>query len=271
VRVLFREMRVLFVIEDGARALHGDQRAEERGGSLCRAHDEPPSGHQRLPEPHHGGALGLRREIHQDVAAEDQIHGDGVRHHRRIAAVVEVQRREHDRLADVRGRFEGFSIPVVEVSSPNPFGGVPERPLAIDPLLGHVQRFKVDVGRQNRQGPPRPVGKQTIEDDREGVGLFAGCAPSAPESELQHPLRAARGDEGGKDLVLQRFEECGVAEEVGFADGEVTGQAPPFGTLIRQGCQPCDIRLWCRELRTSAGPKQSPLQVGLTGFGKGQP
>src|SRR3972149_3648911 len=85
-------------------------------------------------------------------------------------------------------------IPVVEVSSPNPFGGVPERPLAIDPPLGHVQRFKVDVGRQNRQGPPRPVGKQTIEDERGGIGLFAGGAPSAPESELQHPLRAARGD-----------------------------------------------------------------------------
>src|SRR3990170_69653 len=62
-----------------------------------------------------------------------------------------------------------------------------------------------------------------------------------------------------------------VAEEVGFADGDVTGQAPPFGTLIRQSCQPCDIRLRRRELRTSAGPKQSPLQVGLTGFRKGEP
>jgi hypothetical protein len=170
----------------------------------------------------------LRREVHEHVAAEDQVEGP-VGH--RIEQVVLGEAR---RIAD----------PGVDLDPP--FGARygaegrvqkrprrPARPGAIVALAGDGEVAGEEV-RAEHLDPDGGVGRQRIEQaGRDGVGLLAGGAARAPGEDA---LRLSR-DQLRHHGPRHELEVLGVAEEVGLAHRDRLAEGVRDLVLARLGAR----------------------------------
>src|SRR5689334_9559206 len=208
--------RLGLAIGDRAREVLHRVAVEDLLRRLGVADHQPAVVHQALVEAVHDAADGLLAEVDQHVAADHEVHAVGLGLHRRIEVVDEVQAREPDHALDAWRERVAVLVGLLEVLVLHVLRHLAERPVAVHALVGLRQRLVVDVGAVDQHVPARLVAQQAVEQDRERVRLLARGAGGAPDAQA---LRvAARADQLGEDLVLQRLHLRAVAEEVGLVD-----------------------------------------------------
>ena len=130
-----------------------------------------------------------------------------------------------------RGEFIFVACGLAEIAGLEPGRRAPERPFAISTGPGLAQVVRVDVGGQNRDVPFSQRRNQPGEQDGQGIRLFAGTAPGAPQPDSLFPAFAACGDQFGEDVLLKGFQSVRFAVKIGFAHGQCLRQ----GILFRRG------------------------------------
>lgn len=154
--------------------------------------------------------LGRRLEVDEEVAAAHQIEA---RERGVVDDVVSGEHRELAQLLDdpeaLAGRREVALAPLrADVAH-----GVG----VVDPRAGRLERFGVDVGREDLGGDAAAAGQdRLVEQDGDRVHLLAGSAARHPDPDVAGPL-----EDLGQDVALEVLEGLGVAEEAGDADEEV--------------------------------------------------
>ena len=236
--------RPIFAVQERAREVDGEERAEELGRSLDRAQDQPSSRQEGALEASDRLPLDFGSEVHEHVAAQDQVHRAGVRDQRWVAILGQVEGPEGHHPSDARIQLEHLSSCGAKVAGSDPRWRLAEGPLPVEPARRDVERVAVDVGSEKREPPTRAVGEQTVEENRQRVGLLPRSAPGAPEPEPQQAFRAPLGDEHGEDVLLQGVETGAITEEVGLTHGEPGCDSAPFRAAVGKAGEPREIGLW---------------------------
>ena len=161
--------------EDPALEVDGGEHVAVRDHHLRLAEHQRPVIAQREVEVAQDPALGLRVEVHQRVAAEEQV---DPRDRRVLHQVVAA---EDDRPPQVLAEREP-GVGALEVPLAQRLGHGLEPLGGVDGLACHRERAVVDVGRVDLHAFAVGVGAERLgEHDRGRVGLLAGRAARAPD------------------------------------------------------------------------------------------
>ena len=203
---------------------HVDRR--EQGGvaqqHLGLAEEEDAVVGQGEVEPAQDPGLGLGVEVHQRVAADEQVDpGDGGVLHEVVAA-------EDERAPQVLAE----DVPVVDLLEVGveEVGWHPDHlALAVRALAGGGETLVVHVGRVDLDPVPELLRAEDLRHrDGQGVGLFAGRAAGAPDA--QRGVGPAGREQGREDLLPQVLPGIRIAEEPGDVDQDGVEEG---GELIR--------------------------------------
>ena len=124
---------------------------------------------------------GVRQEIHQHVAAEDDIHGVGVTTEQGIGILRQIVIGKRHHFFDDGQDFKVSASYFPEVVVPDPVRIVAKLPFAVHPGQRFFEKIRVNVRAQNGDLPVRQILDQSAEQDSYGIRLLAGGAAGAPD------------------------------------------------------------------------------------------
>ncbi len=180
----------------------------------------------RLARPEEEGAAPVEREVEEgqhlllrgglqvdeEVAAGDHVHA------REGGVFDHVVLGEHDHLPELGDDLEGRAGPE-EVARQAVLAHARHRLLVVHAPRRAFERARMHVGGEDLHGPVAELRSELLEEDREGVRLFARGTPRDPDPDRR--VRRGGVEELGEKLVLQDGERALVAEEARHADEEI--------------------------------------------------
>src|SRR6266851_5664086 len=116
-----------------------------------------------------------------------------------------------------------MAVLAVEIFRLDPSWVRSKGPVAINAFGCLLQKTAINVCAQNHDVPGLQIGNHPAEQHSNRIWLLAGAAARTPDSQLSFRLLAG-ADKFGEDAVLQDLKRFSVAEEIGFANREVTSQ-----------------------------------------------
>ena len=162
-------------------------------------------------------------EVHQDIAAENEVHGVGLGRQGRINILRQVKVGKAYHLLQVRQNFK-LAVPLGEIPLDELGRGGPKRPFAVEAPAGLLQGQGADVRGQDMNLPVLQIGDQPAKQDGEGIGLFAGGATGAPDPEPPLSLLPAVADQFRQQVVFQDRQALFLPKKIGLPHREVAGQ-----------------------------------------------
>ena len=162
-------------------------------------------------------------KIHQHITAQDKVYGRSQVCRRRIVALHQVELSELHHLSDGGKNLVAAFPDLLEIAFFDPTWGAPEGPLGIDSRCSFFKEEPIDVRGKNRDVPIGEVRNHLMDEYGQRIGLFTCAATRAPDFKTPRS-RPPCGNPFPKNMLFQDFKNSFFSEEVGFPNGEGTGE-----------------------------------------------
>ena len=171
--------------------------------------------------------LGLRLEIHEDVAAADQVEPGERRVRQQVLPC------EHHRLTQLLA--DPKAVPLVDEEPAAPLRRhVGDDALRVEAGAAHLERARIHVRREDLDGAALRRGFPLLDEEHgDGVGLLAGRAAGHPHAERCMGFLAC--NQRTNHLLLQNPPCLGVAEEARDADQQIVAQRRGLRRILPSG------------------------------------